>query len=78
VKVVAKLRLGVLTETEVVRIECGEHAALADLGLQLAQTIRLAPALQARSLRRKYPRWVSGVAAVRFAGAGWRVRASIP
>lgn len=47
VKVVAELRPGVLTETEVARIERDEQAGLADLGLQLAETKRLTAALQA-------------------------------
>ena len=47
VKLVAELRPGVTTETEVARIERDERAALADLGLQLAETKRLTAALQA-------------------------------
>jgi hypothetical protein len=47
VKVVAELRPGLLTETEVARIERDEQAGLADLGLQLAETKRLTAALQA-------------------------------
>jgi Transposase len=47
VKLVAELRPGVLTETEVARIERDEQAGLADLGLQLAETKRLTAALQA-------------------------------
>jgi hypothetical protein len=35
VKLVAELRAGVTTETEVARIERGEEAGLADLGLRL-------------------------------------------
>jgi hypothetical protein len=47
VKVLAELPPGVLTETEVARIERDEQAGLADLGLQLAETKRLTAALQA-------------------------------
>ena len=47
VKLVAELRPGVLTETEVARIERDEQAGLADLGLRLADTKRLTAALQA-------------------------------
>src|SRR4051794_31120455 len=37
-KLVAELRPGVVTETEVARIERDEQAGLADLGLRLAET----------------------------------------
>jgi hypothetical protein len=37
VKLVAELRPGVMTETEVARIERDEQAGLAELGLQLAE-----------------------------------------
>ena len=47
VKLVAELRLGVVTETEVARIERDEQAGLADLGLRLAETKQLTAALQA-------------------------------
>ena len=47
VKLVAELRRGVMTETEVARIERDEQAGLADLGLRLAETKRLTAALQA-------------------------------
>ena len=47
VKLVAELRPGVMTETEVARIERDEEAGLADLGLRLAETKRLTAALQA-------------------------------
>jgi hypothetical protein len=47
VKLVAELRPGVVTETEVARIERDEQAGLADLGLQLAETKHLTAALQA-------------------------------
>ena len=47
VKLVAELRPGVITETEVARIERDEQAGLADLGLRLAETKRLTAALQA-------------------------------
>jgi hypothetical protein len=47
VKLVAELRPGVLTETEVARVERDAHAGLADLGLRLAETKRLTAALQA-------------------------------
>jgi hypothetical protein len=44
---VAELRPGVLTKTEVARIERDEQADLADLGLRLAETKWLTAALQA-------------------------------
>ncbi|MFL5285767.1 MAG: ISKra4 family transposase [Rhodopila sp.] len=47
VKLVAELRPGVMTETEVARIERDEQADLADLGLRLAETKQLTAALQA-------------------------------
>jgi hypothetical protein len=47
VKLVAELRPGVMTETEVARIERDEQAGLADLGLRLAEAKRLTAALQA-------------------------------
>ena len=47
VKLVAELRPGVMTETEVARIERDEQAGLADLGLQLAETKQITAALQA-------------------------------
>jgi hypothetical protein len=46
VKLVAELRPGVVTETEVARIERDEEAGLADLGLGLAETKQLTAALQ--------------------------------
>jgi hypothetical protein len=46
-KLVAELRPGVMTETEVARIERDEQAGLADLGLRLAEAKRLTAALQA-------------------------------
>ena len=47
VKLMAELRPGVTTETEVARIERDEHAGLADLGLRLAETKQLTAAVQA-------------------------------
>jgi hypothetical protein len=47
VKLVAELRPGVMTETEVARIERDEQAGLADLGLRLTETKQLTAALQA-------------------------------
>ena len=47
VKLVAELEPGVVTETEITRIECGEEANLADLGLRLDEAKRLTAALQA-------------------------------
>ncbi len=47
VKLMAELRPGVMTETEVARIERDEHAGLADLGRRLAETKQLTTALQA-------------------------------
>ena len=51
VKLVAELRPGVMTETEVARIERGEEAGLADLGLRLEEARRLTAALQAEIVR---------------------------
>src|SRR5215218_1814053 len=48
VKLVAELRPGVMTETEVARIERNEQAGLAELGLQLAEAKQLTAALQAQ------------------------------
>jgi hypothetical protein len=48
VKLVAELRPGVMTETEVARIERNEQAGVAELGLRLAETKQLAAALQAQ------------------------------
>ena len=47
VKLVAELRPGVMTETEVACIERDEQAGLAELGLQLAEAKQLTAALQA-------------------------------
>jgi hypothetical protein len=47
VKLVAELRPGVVTETEVAHIERDEQAGLADLGLRLAETKQLTAAVQA-------------------------------
>jgi hypothetical protein len=47
VKLVAELRPGVMTETEVARIERDEEAGMADLGLRLTETKQLTAALQA-------------------------------
>jgi hypothetical protein len=47
VKLVAELRPGVVTETEVARLERDEQAGSADLGLRLAETKQLTAALQA-------------------------------
>src|SRR3954464_2609855 len=46
VKLVAELRPGVMTETEVTRIERDEEAGLADLGLRLDEAKQLTAALQ--------------------------------
>jgi hypothetical protein len=46
VKLVAELRPGVVTETEVARIERDEEAGLADLGLRLADTKQLTRLIQ--------------------------------
>src|SRR3954453_4231169 len=48
VKLVAELQAGVTTETEVARIERGEEAGLADLGLRLNEAKQLTAALQAK------------------------------
>src|SRR5690242_5326522 len=47
VKLVAELRPGAVTETEVARIERDEQAGLAGLGLRLAEAKQLTAALQA-------------------------------
>jgi hypothetical protein len=47
VKLVAELRPGVTTETEIARVERGEEAGLAELGLRLEEVKRLTAALQA-------------------------------
>src|SRR3954471_7864495 len=47
VKLVAELQAGVTTETEVARLERGEEAGLADLGLRLDEAKQLTAALQA-------------------------------
>jgi hypothetical protein len=46
VKLVAELRPGEVTETEVARIERDEQAGTADLGLRLTETKQLMAALQ--------------------------------
>ena len=51
VKLIAELRPGVMTETEVARIERDEQAGLAELGLRLDETKQLAVALQANTRR---------------------------
>ena len=48
VKLVAELRPGVTTETEVARIERGEAVGLAELGLRLDEAKQLTAALQAQ------------------------------
>jgi hypothetical protein len=48
VKLVAELRPGVMTESEVARIERDEEAGVADLGLRLTETKQLTAALQAK------------------------------
>src|SRR4051812_49922001 len=48
VKLVAELRPGVMTETEVARIERDEQAGLAELGLRLNEAKQLTAALQAQ------------------------------
>ncbi len=47
VKLVAELQAGVTTEVEVARLERGEQAGLAELGLRLAEAKQLTAALQA-------------------------------
>jgi hypothetical protein len=51
VKLVAELRPGEVTETEVARIERAEQAGTADLGLRLAETKQFMAALQDRVVR---------------------------
>src|SRR3954467_6573683 len=48
VKLVAELRPGVMTETEVARIERDEQTGLAELGLRLDEAKQLTAALQAQ------------------------------
>ena len=48
VKLVAELRPGEMTETEIARIERNEAASLAELGLRLEEAKQLTAALQAR------------------------------
>ncbi len=48
VKLVADLEPGVVTETELARIECDVQASVADLGLQPDEAKRLTAALQAQ------------------------------
>jgi hypothetical protein len=48
VKLVAELRPGVITKTEVARIERGEEAGLADLGLRLDEAKQLTGACRDR------------------------------
>src|SRR3954470_8170220 len=48
VKLVAELEPGVVTETELARVERDAQAGLAELGLQLDEAKRLTAALQAR------------------------------
>jgi len=48
VKLVAELQPGVMTETEVARIERDEQANLAELGLRLEEAKQLTAALQAQ------------------------------
>jgi hypothetical protein len=48
VKLVAELRAGVTTETEVARIERSEEVGLAELGLRLDEATQLTAALQAQ------------------------------
>ena len=50
VKLVAELRPGVMTETEVARIERDEQAGLAELGLRLDKAKQLTAALQAQTV----------------------------
>src|SRR3954464_4988790 len=50
VKLVAELQAGVTTETEVARIERGEEAGLADLGLRLPEAKQLTATLQAEMI----------------------------
>ena len=50
VKLVAELQAGVTTETEVARIERGEEAGLADLGLRLDEAKQLTATLQAEMI----------------------------
>ena len=47
VKLFAELRPGVTTEVEIARIERGEEAGLAELGLRLEEAKQLTAALQA-------------------------------
>jgi hypothetical protein len=71
VKLVAELRPGVMTETEVARIERGEEAGLADLGLRLDEAKQLTAALQAQMVRRRWPWWASGVVGASLVEIPW-------
>jgi hypothetical protein len=53
VKLVAELRPGVITETELARIERHEQATLADLGLTLAEATSPQRRCRLRSCRRR-------------------------
>jgi hypothetical protein len=55
VKLVADLRPGEVTETEVARVERDEHAGIADLGLRLTETKQLMAALQDHGEQGYYP-----------------------
>ena len=79
VKLVAELRPGVMTETEVARIARDEQAGLAELGLQLAEAKQLTATLQAQIV----PAQVAVVGELSFAGAwlvdeGWPARGHYP
>ena len=61
VRLVAELEPGVVTETELARIERDEQASLAELGLRLDEAKRLTAALQAQLV----PAQVAAVGACR-------------
>jgi hypothetical protein len=65
VKLVAELEPGVVTETELARIERDAQASVAELGLRLDEAKRL-----------RSPPWAHAVACARPAGACWSARAT--
>ena len=83
VMLVAELRPGVTTETEVARIERDEQAGLAELGLRLAEAKQLTAALQAqivpaqrggRLRRDTVSLWISGASADCYGVVPWAGR----
>ena len=75
VRLVAELKPGVITETELARIERDQQASLAELGLQLDEAKQLTAALQAQLVPARTLPWVHIVARARPAGMCWSARA---